>query len=63
MEYQVNVMDWWDKSIAKYLAIGELLLDSEKARKVRAWAARYTLQQGVMYKRSFTLSLLQCISQ
>lgn len=35
--------------------------DKGEARKVNTWASRYLFLSNILYKRSFTLSLLMCL--
>ncbi|GKV48883.1 hypothetical protein SLEP1_g55671 [Rubroshorea leprosula] len=52
----------WIDSIVSFLRDGEILEDKQEAMKLRKKASRYTLVDGVLYKRSFSLSLLRCLN-
>lgn len=48
--------------IIKYMDANELLENRWEARKIWNKAARYTLLDGVLYKRGYSTPLLKCIS-
>ena len=48
--------------IIDYLKICKEPEDKNQARRLRIKAARYTLLDGVLYKKSFSEPLLQCIT-
>lgn len=52
----------WMDPIKAYLNEGQLPYDVGEARKLILKATRYTVIDGVLYKRSFTLPYLRCLS-
>ncbi|XP_059664260.1 uncharacterized protein LOC132310035 [Cornus florida] len=52
----------WADPIIRYIKGGVLPTDRAEARKVKMRAARYTLIKGVLYKRSFSIPYLRCVS-
>ncbi|GKV27129.1 hypothetical protein SLEP1_g36334 [Rubroshorea leprosula] len=52
----------WTDSIVSFLRDGVILEDKQEAMKLRKKASRYTLVDGVLYKRSFSLPLLRCLN-
>ncbi|GKV51226.1 hypothetical protein SLEP1_g57895 [Rubroshorea leprosula] len=52
----------WTDSIISFLRDGIVPEDRQKAMKLRKKASRYTLVDGVFYKRSFSLPLLRCLN-
>ncbi|GKV17112.1 hypothetical protein SLEP1_g27656 [Rubroshorea leprosula] len=52
----------WTDSIVSFLRDGIVPEDRQEAMKLRKKASRYTLVNGVLYKRSFSLPLLRCLS-
>ena len=59
MAYVENINDW-RTPLYKYLAMGELLIDIVVARKMKIKGARFTMIDGILYKRAFTMPLLKC---
>ena len=57
---QASPKDWVD-DLTDYIEKGELPEDENKARNLRKKAARYTVQGGILYRRSFVRPLLRCI--
>nr|CAN75043.1 hypothetical protein VITISV_042110 [Vitis vinifera] len=51
----------WTYNIAEYLRTGTLPGDPKQAHKIRVQAARFTLIEGHLYKRSFTGPYLRCL--
>lgn len=51
---------WIDPNIS-YIRYGSLPMDKKQARKLKCQVARYTLLDGMLYRRGFTLPLLQCL--
>ena len=49
----------WMDPILSYIRDGILPKDRKQARKLKCRAARYTLLDGVLYRRGFTLPLLR----
>ena len=52
----------WMTPISQYLADGTLPQDRSQSRKIRAKAARFTLYDGKLYKRSYSGPLLRCLN-
>ncbi|GKU94112.1 hypothetical protein SLEP1_g7642 [Rubroshorea leprosula] len=52
----------WTDSIVSFLRDGIVPEDRQEAMKLRKTASRYTLVNGVLYKRSFSLPLLRCLN-
>ncbi|GKU98082.1 hypothetical protein SLEP1_g11132 [Rubroshorea leprosula] len=52
----------WTDSIVSFLRDGIVPKDRQEAMKLRKKASRYTLVDGVLYKRSFSLPLLWCLN-
>ena len=52
----------WTNNITEYLRTGTLPGDPKQAHKVRVQAARFTIIEGHLYKRSFTGPYLRCLS-
>ncbi|GKV24229.1 hypothetical protein SLEP1_g33864 [Rubroshorea leprosula] len=52
----------WTNSIISFLQDGIAPEDRQEAMKLRKKASRYTLVDGVLYKRSFSLPLLRCLN-
>ncbi|XP_059441973.1 uncharacterized protein LOC132174316 [Corylus avellana] len=53
----------WQRSIREYLEQGTLPSDKKAATQIKIKAARFTIINGVLYKRGFMLPLLKCISK
>ena len=53
----------WAESIKRYLEEGTLPVDKKEARRLVYKAARYTLVDGVLYKRGFSMPLLRCVEE
>ena len=58
---RVNTEESWMDPILSYICNGILPEDIKEARKLKCRAARYTLLDGVLYRRGFTLPLLRCL--
>ncbi|GKV13510.1 hypothetical protein SLEP1_g24510 [Rubroshorea leprosula] len=52
----------WTDSIISFLRDGIVPEDRQEAMKLRKKASRYTLVDGALYKRSFSLPLLRCLN-
>ncbi|GLU06784.1 hypothetical protein SLE2022_237810 [Rubroshorea leprosula] len=52
----------WTDSIISFLRDGIVPEDRQEAMKLRKKASRYTLVDGVLYKRSFSLPLPRCLN-
>ncbi|GKV18271.1 hypothetical protein SLEP1_g28676 [Rubroshorea leprosula] len=52
----------WTDPILSFLRDGIVPADGQEAMKLRRKASRYTLVDGVLYKRSFSLPLLRCLN-
>ncbi|XP_052287208.1 uncharacterized protein LOC127898758 [Citrus sinensis] len=53
----------WMEPIVSYLRDGVLPPDKLRARKIRAQASRYTMIDGILYRRGYTLPFLQCLDE
>jgi ribonuclease HI len=53
----------WAKPEAEFLLSGSLPEDQAEAKKVRRRAARFTIIDDVLYKRSYIYPLLRCVSK
>ena len=51
----------WMDLIISYIRDGVLPTDKKQAKRLKCRAARYTLLDGVLYRRGFTLPLLRCL--
>lgn len=51
----------WRTPLYKYLTAGELPANPIEARKIKVRGARFTIIDGTLYKRSFTMPLLKCL--
>lgn len=56
-----NFTKWMDE-IVKYKLCGELPQYPRKARKVKVAAIRYCFINGKLYRKSFSMPLLKCVS-
>lgn len=45
----------------KYLTTGELPVDPKEAKKIKFRRARFTIIDGMLYKRAHTMPLLKCL--
>ena len=52
----------WMHEIMKYIQMGELPNDEKHAHKIRVQAARFTLINSSLYRRSFEESYLKCLN-
>ena len=52
----------WMTPIISYLLSGQLPEDKNEARRIKAKAARFTLYNNQLYKRSYSGPLLRCVS-
>ena len=50
-------------SIISFLLDGHLPQDTDKARKIRKRAARFTILNDTLYKRGFSMPYLKCVHQ
>ena len=55
--------DSWMRPIIDYLQEGVLPSDKLEARRMRARAAIYCIQDNMLYKKGFTTPLLRCIEE
>ena len=58
---RVSTEEFWMDPILTYIRDGILSEDKRQARRLKCRAARYTLLDGVFYRRGFTLPLLRCL--
>ncbi|OWM83601.1 hypothetical protein CDL15_Pgr004030 [Punica granatum] len=47
--------------IIRFIQSGILPSDSKEAKRIRAHAPKYTILDGILYKRGYTLQLLRCV--
>ena len=59
---QVGEMGGWMQPIIDYLTSGALPHDKNHARKLLYQAPRYILMDGRLYRRSYSMPLLRCVS-
>jgi hypothetical protein len=52
----------WRKEIINYLQNGALPSEKKSAVQLKMKAGRFTMVNGMLYKRGFTLPLLKCVS-
>ncbi|GKV23674.1 hypothetical protein SLEP1_g33376 [Rubroshorea leprosula] len=52
----------WIDPIKTYLRDGTVLVDKQEEMKLQRKASRYTLVDGVLYKRSYSFPLLHCLT-
>ncbi|XP_074377893.1 uncharacterized protein LOC141719413 [Apium graveolens] len=57
----VGVTSCWIEPIKTHLETGWLPEDAQEARKLSVRALRYSLVEGLLYKRSFVISYLKCL--
>ncbi|XP_015381713.1 uncharacterized protein LOC107174938 [Citrus sinensis] len=53
----------WMDPIISYIRDGVLPPNKLRARKIRAQASRYTMIDGVLYRRGYTLSFIRCLDE
>ncbi|XP_059450836.1 uncharacterized protein LOC132181606 [Corylus avellana] len=53
----------WQLEIVEYLERGVLPSDKKLATRLKIRAGRFTMVNGILYKRSFMLPLLKCVSK
>ncbi|XP_074326111.1 uncharacterized protein LOC141664088 [Apium graveolens] len=58
----VGVASCWIDPIKTHLDTGWLPDDAQEARKLSVRALRYSLIEGLLYKRSFVIPYLKCLS-
>ena len=58
----IDASDSWMTPIVRYLTSDELPDDRNEARRLRAKAARFTIHDGKLLKRSFSGPYLRCIT-
>lgn len=61
LEIKSGVLEW-ALDILQYQNTNKVLDDRQRARKIRYQAARYTVVDGVLYRRGYNAPLLRCIS-
>jgi hypothetical protein len=52
----------WASDVIKFLRDGKLPDDKVHSRKVQMQSARYTMINGVLYRRGYSHPLLKCLS-
>ena len=58
----ITIADTWMTPIIAYLEQETLPDGRNEARKIMRQAARYTMVDGVLYRRGYSLPLLRCIT-
>ncbi|KAL5539209.1 hypothetical protein UlMin_043494 [Ulmus minor] len=58
----IDASDSWMTHIVRYLTSDELPEDRNEARRLRAKAARFTIHDGELLKRSFSGPYLRCVT-
>ncbi|KAL5549326.1 hypothetical protein UlMin_004557 [Ulmus minor] len=58
----IDASDSWMTPIVRYLTSDELPEDKNEARRLRAKAARFTIHDGKLLKRSFSGPYLRCVT-
>ena len=53
----------WMTPIISFLLDGHLPQDTDKARKIRKRAARFTILNDTLYKKGFSMPYLKCVDQ
>jgi len=51
----------WRTPFYKYLTARELSVDPIEAKKIKVRGARFTMIDGILYKRASTMPLLKCL--
>ena len=59
----IQSINSWMTSIISFLLDGHLPQDTDKARKIRKRAARFTILNDTLYKRGFSMPYLKCVDQ
>ena len=64
---QVNLIaaieeETWMTPIRKFLQDGTLPSERNEVRKILRKASRYTIQEGILYRRGFSNPLLRCVA-
>ena len=57
----INMFNDWRTPIYRYLTEGELPDDPVEAKKIKTQGARFTIVNGALYNRAFTMPLLKCL--
>ena len=52
----------WMEPILSYIREGQLLSNLSEVKKVRVQAARFTVLNGELYKRGFSMPYLKCLT-
>lgn len=60
---QIQLKKTWMTSIQEYLATRAKPEEKKERRKLKNEAARYTIIEGELYKRSFTMPYLKCLGE
>ena len=57
----MDYFTWWVDPILEYLTKGKIPEDKNKARRLKYQANRYTVLNGKLYQRGFTVPYLRCL--
>ena len=61
--FTIQSIGSWMTPIISYLQDGHLPQDTEEAKKIRKRAARFTILNDALYKRSFSMPYLKCVDE
>ena len=61
--FAVQRVSSWMTPIMAFIQDGHLPQDSTEAKKVRKWAARFTILNDTLYKRGFSMPYLKCVDE
>lgn len=53
----------WTTPILSFVRDGQLPIDIVEAKKVKKWAARFTILNDALYKRGFSIPYLKCVEE
>ena len=61
--FTIQSIDSWMTPIISYLQDGHLPQNTEEAKKIKKRAARFTILNDALYKRSFSMPYLKCVDE
>ena len=61
--FTIQSINSWMTLIVSFLQDGHLLQNTEEAKKVKKKAARFTILNGTLYKRGFSMLYLKCVDE
>ena len=59
----IQSMNSWMTPIISFLQDGHLPQDTDKAKKIKKRAARFTILNDTLYKRGFSMPYLKCVDE